>query len=124
MQEAKMLKIMAGAMQDAMGVVNHVWEETHSPTEILENFSHLRETMQWYEYNVRVIPFLLTLTNTKPHPETQKYIGVDHGEKALLYADLFAMCLLAHVARCNGDELNVDYADEEEKLDLETEGEE
>jgi hypothetical protein len=39
MQEAKKLKIMAGAMQDAIEVVNHVWEQER----MYENWKKERE---------------------------------------------------------------------------------
>lgn len=122
MQEAKKLKIMAGAMQDAIEVLNHVWEQMEEPMDILNSFSYLREITQWGEYNVRVIPFLLNLTNTEPHPETQKYIGRNCGKKAQLYANSFAMCLSAHFTSSAMDELFSDEEDEDKEFDLEDEG--
>lgn len=113
MRKETMLKIMAGGMQDAQMVVNHIWEQMECPMDILGNICRLQEISCWEEYSETAIPFILNLMKTTPCKTTQKYIGQSGGEKAQLYAGAFAMMVQTLYANYLVHGMGLDYTEDE-----------
>lgn len=113
MRKETMLKIMAGGMQDAQMVANHIWEQTECPMDILESICRLQEISCWEEYCETAIPFILNLVKATPCKTTQKYIGRNGGKKAQLYAGAFAMMVQTLYANDLVYGMRLDYTEDE-----------